>query len=77
MNNEYFLSLDKGEQELVEWQFRLNQGSFKSALWNAIKNADDINLARLFLGFPSQIEAYRKYTGIKGWWLEIRKGLEI
>ena len=43
------------EKAVVKWQWRL-YGDFFTALWNAIKLADDQNLARLARGFPDEVE---------------------
>ena len=46
-----------GEKWVVKWQFRL-LGSFQTALADAIKLADDDNLARLASGFPDQVQGF-------------------
>ena len=45
---------------VVKWQWRL-YGDFFTALFDAIKRADDENLERLRLGFPIEV------TGFIGW----------
>lgn len=51
----------EAEKAVVKWQFRMN-GSFFSALWEAIKYADDFNLARLHIAFPIEVEGFRQWT---------------
>lgn len=51
----------QAEKEVVMWQFRLI-GDFKKALWDAICRADELNLARLEMGFPTEIEGYRAWA---------------
>lgn len=52
---------DEGEKWVVKWQFRL-LGDFETALAQAIIKADDKNLARLALGFPTQIDGFRRWA---------------
>ena len=47
----------EGEKWVVKWQHRL-LGSFQTALADAIKLADDDNLARLAKGFPEQVQGF-------------------
>ena len=77
MNTEYFATLTEGEQECVEWQYHMQMGSFKSSLWDAIANAGEINLMLLAKAYPSQIEAYVKFSTEPGWWQKVQKGLEL
>ena len=67
-----FEALTKGERFIVEWQYHLT-GGFMTALADAIRRADGRNLARLAMGFPDEVEAYRNYTGVPGWWEEVQK----
>lgn len=75
-NHERFLELTEGEQSLIKWQYQ-HHGGFFMALWNAISKADGENLRRLEKGFPSHIEAYRRYGGEKGYWDSLRKFVGI
>ena len=45
------------EKWVIKWQFRL-LGDFHRALFDAIKLADEHNLARLAEGFPSQVAGF-------------------
>ncbi len=49
------------EKAVIKWQFRLN-GDFKTALWEAIKRADEGNLDRLALGFPDEVAGFRQWA---------------
>ena len=46
------------EKAVVKWQWRL-YGDFYTALWHAIKLADDQNLERLARGFPYEVAGLR------------------
>lgn len=50
-----------GEKSVIKWQFHLH-GDFKTALWDAIKRADENNLDRLAMGFPLEVEAFRAWA---------------
>lgn len=49
------------EKLVIKWQFRLC-GHFYTALWDAIKRADDENLDRLALGFPAHVAGFRAWA---------------
>ena len=49
------------EKSVIKWQFRLH-GDFHTALWDAIKRADDGNLSRISAGFPDEIAGYIAWT---------------
>ena len=57
---------------IVKWQYRL-LGHFKTALIEAIKLADDNNLAKLACGFPNEVQGYIYYSRTPGWWQEVQK----
>jgi hypothetical protein len=69
--------LNVGEVELLQWQFGGDLGNFKTALWKAITHSDSGNLDRLGLGFPDQVEAFRKFGQAAGYWQDVlmRAGL--
>ena len=46
---------------VLKWQFRL-YGSFFTALFDAIKLADDGNLERLRLGFPVEVTGFIEWN---------------
>lgn len=64
--------LTKGEQFIVEWQYR-TLGSFQTSLAETMCRADDNNLNKLAKGFPEEVEAYQKYTKEVGWWENVRE----
>lgn len=69
--------LTSGERGLIEWQYSMPMGSFRSTLWKAISLADESNLAALAKGFPSEVTAYEHYIRAPGYWerLLVRAGL--
>ncbi|HXI85329.1 MAG TPA: hypothetical protein VNL17_14705 [Verrucomicrobiae bacterium] len=65
-----------GVKSLIRWQFELHS-DFKTALWNAIKTADQENLLRLSYGFPEEVKAFIHWnSGDLGEQLR-KSGLEI
>jgi len=52
---------DAADKWVVKWQFG-QLGGFYSALFDAIKQADGSNLNRLALGFPEQVEGFRRWA---------------
>ena len=58
LNSEDFGTCEKW---VVMWQFGL-LGDFDSALIVAITKADEKNLERLNLGFPTQVSAYLSWS---------------
>jgi hypothetical protein len=69
--------LNVGELELIQTQYNGDLGNFKTALWEAIRYADQSNLKRLSTAFPEQVAAYVKFTSVQGYWQEVlvRAGL--
>lgn len=65
-------NLDPDELAVFKWQYSLN-GDFYTALWEAIKKADDDNLDRIGYGFPIEIQGLRKYRQIESWWIEVER----
>ena len=51
------------QKVIVKWQYHL-YGGFMTALWQAITKADLFNLNLLEKGFPLEVHAYKKFTGI-------------
>lgn len=52
-----------GYDKYLEYQYRVS-GSFYTALFDAIKQADPDNRDRVALGFPEEVEAYLCWTRI-------------
>ena len=46
---------------VLKWQWRL-YGDFYTALWEAIKRADDENLGRLAQGFPVEVKGFLEWN---------------
>ena len=59
-----------GEIAIIKWQYRLH-GDFFMALFHAITKADDTNLRRIGEGFPDEVEAFKKYSQVTGWWQDV------
>lgn len=49
------------EKLVIKWQFRLC-GDFETALWDAIKRADEGNLLKLAEGFPLHVMGFRAWA---------------
>ncbi len=65
-------NLTSGERFIFDWQYRM-AGGFNTALVEAISRADEDNLDRLSLGFPEEVEAYKNFSRVSGWWDNLRK----
>lgn len=53
---------NEGERFVAEAQlFPREMGGFKLKLWEAICNADEVNKAKLALGFPEHVAAVRSW----------------
>lgn len=65
--------LNVGEVELIQWQFDSSMGDFKTYLWKALACADGSNLMLLDKAYPSQVHAYRRYTTVEGYWMDVLK----
>ena len=50
-----------GFDKYLEFQFGMT-GSFYTALFQAIQQADESNLHRLAQGFPEEVEAYKVWS---------------
>ncbi len=52
---------DEADRVVIFWLFHFF-GDFRTALWEAICRADEENLERLRLGFPNEVEGYKRWT---------------
>ena len=52
-----------GYDRYLDFQYR-RSGNFFTHLFRAIQQADHINLPKLALGFPEEVEAYKTWTRI-------------
>ena len=59
--------MTKGERKLCDFMYK-KSGGFYTSLWEAILKADRNNLFLIGMGFPEEVEAYTKYSGIDGYW---------
>lgn len=64
--------LNEEETIAYEWQYG-TMGSFYSTLMELLTVADEAHLSLLEEVFPKHVAAYRKYTGISGWWQQVQK----
>ena len=51
----------RGEKFIIQWQFGLF-GDFRTALMDAIRSADEVNLRLLYRGFPDEVQAFRQWA---------------
>jgi len=68
--------LSDEERFIAKWRLGM-QGDFKTALITAIMRADMFNMAKLELGFPVEVKAYKKYSTENGWWQKVEEKLGI
>ena len=76
MNYEEFNKLNKGVQNLIEWQYQ-RSGDFTTSLFETICRADDNNLDRLRREFPEEVKAYENFANVNGWWRDLCKKVDI
>ena len=74
LNQVDFSRLAPDEIEVFMWQYGYHpQGTFWWHFWEAVKQADDMNLLNLDAGFAMQIQGLRKYRGQEDWWKEVER----
>lgn len=76
MNTTEFSKLNSGEKHLVEWRTSTG-GGFFTVLFLAITVADEVNLSKLEKAFPEDVQAFRNYNNVHGWWEDLGRRLEI
>lgn len=69
-------NLTISELFIVEWQYGM-LGDFRKSLIEAICRADEMNLIKLSMGFPDEVEGYKNYARVDGWWETIQEKAEI
>lgn len=69
-------NLTVSELFIVEWQYGM-LGDFKKGLIETICRADGMNLIRLSMGFPDEVEGYKNYSRVDGWWRELQKKIGV
>lgn len=67
--------LNQGELDLYFWQYN-KLGGFMTGIFNAMTMSDNINLNKLSMGFPEQVQAYKNYTNMKGFWEQVKFNIE-
>ena len=68
--------LTKGERFIVGWQYHL-AGSFMHSLAMAFIAADNINLAKLRLAFPEEVDAFINYGNTPHWWGDLQRKIGV
>ena len=68
--------MNEGERKLCEWQYELS-GSFYSTLFKAMSCADYMNLSRLEMGFPEEVEAFKRFSNESGYWESLQKEFKV
>ena len=63
--------MTQGEEKLVCWQ-RGMVGSFYTALFDLIAEADDINKLNLSKGFLEEVDAFKRYQNESGAWEQMQ-----
>ena len=63
------------EYELYYWQYS-DGDNFSSRLFKTIAKADTKNLNKLALGFPEEVDAYRRYANEDGYWDDLKKRIK-
>lgn len=67
--------LTEAEETLYFWQMG-SSGSFTTNLFKSIACADTVNLSRLAMGFPAEVQVYKRYANEDGYWQNIRDRME-
>ena len=67
--------LDRGEQFVWDWQYRL-LGGFKESLAHTIQQADTNNQMKLLLAFPVEVQAIIDYQSKEGYWTSIQDKID-
>ena len=65
------------ENTELEFMFFMKgtSGSFMTNLFKTIMSADIGNQVKLSLGFPNEVEVFRRYQNEDGYWQELQKKL--
>lgn len=64
------------EQDIIfQWQYRI-LGDFEDSIMEAVCRADDGNLRKLSLSFPSHVFGYISFSREDGWWETVQKLVE-
>jgi hypothetical protein len=65
------MELTKSERDFM-YYYTGRAGSFTTALFDAIQRADDVNQAKLSLGFPEEVRVDQRFRSEEGYF----EGLE-
>lgn len=60
------------ELDLYYWMHD-QLGSFSTYLFKAISSADTRNLSKISLGFPEEVQVYKRFANEEGYWDNLQK----
>lgn len=60
----------RGDQHLCEWRYGMSS-HFYSVLFAAMVAASETEINQIALGFPEEVDAYKRYQTQKGFWNQI------
>ena len=63
-------ALSEGERHLCEWRFGM-ASHFVTALFAAICYADQVNINRMSVAFPDEVNAFTRYKKETGYWQRV------
>jgi len=67
-----YTKLTPEEDCIVQWQYG-QMGDFRTSLMHTITKADIYNMVELYSVYPVEVEGYRLYSTMDGWWQETQK----
>ncbi len=62
------IQLCDADYELYNWQMSERLSSFKNCLFQAISKSDNSNMHLISLGFPEEVNAYKRFISEQGYW---------
>lgn len=68
-------NITEAELELYFWQMS-KAGSFTTALFECIGKADIFNRAKLYTAFPDEVDVYKRYESVPGYWANLKDRIE-
>ena len=69
------VKLNQGEIDLYFWQYN-KLGGFLTKIFDAMVVADTSNLNKIAKGFPQQVQAYKNYGNLSGFWEQVKLNIE-
>ncbi len=68
-------NINQGETDLYFWQYN-KLGGFLTKIFDAMAVADTTNLNKIAKGFPQQVQAYKDYGNLSGFWEQVKINME-